>query len=179
MNKWSNKWQKMSKMWICLHSDHLCVQYLHKLSTSTVSHSLAQFGDLILKYFWCRFFKFQTYKDNERQSVSVCVCMSRYLVGHLVGPHGHLFHGHVFHVAAFRFGRPPCGTELDFLRPGRGADFRGHSLTSHQRASIIMKCCDFNKSDTEHRWNGANMNCLDSVSNSYQTSGCFSKASHI
>lgn len=106
--------------------------------------------------FWVQtLYKSQTYKDNEGESVFVCVCMSPYLVGHLVGPHGHLFHGHVFHVAAFLFGRPPCGTELDFLRPGRGADFKGHSLTSHQRASIIMKRCDFNKSDTEHHWSSA------------------------
>lgn len=143
------KW--CTETWTCFPTDHLGVQHLLKLHFYCFSE-LAQFCHLILKHSGCRFFKFQTCKDNEGQSVFVCVCMSWYLVGHLVGPHGHLFHGHVFHVAAFLFGRPPCGTELDFLRPGRGADFKGHSLTSHQRASIIMKCCDLNKSDTEQHW---------------------------
>lgn len=42
-----------------------------------------------------------------------------YLVGHLVGPHGHLLHRHVCHVAAVLAGGSPRGTELDFLWPAR------------------------------------------------------------
>lgn len=43
-----------------------------------------------------------------------------YLVGHLVGPHGHLLHRHVRHVAAVRFGGCPRDAELDILWPARG-----------------------------------------------------------
>ncbi len=57
------------------------------------------------------------------------VCVTQYLVSHLVGPHGHLFDSHVFHVAAVLFGGSPRGTELDVLRPGRGPDFK-RSLTT-------------------------------------------------
>lgn len=42
-----------------------------------------------------------------------------YLVGHLVGPHGHLLHRHVCHVAAVLVGRSPRGAELDLLWPAR------------------------------------------------------------
>lgn len=45
--------------------------------------------------------------------------MCLYLVGHLVGPHGHLLHRHVCHVAAVRVGGCPRGAELDFLWPAR------------------------------------------------------------
>ena len=48
------------------------------------------------------------------------VCVTRYLISHLVGSDGHLLHSHVIHVARVLFGGSSCSTELNSLRPETG-----------------------------------------------------------
>lgn len=55
-----------------------------------------------------------------------------YLVGHLVGPHGHLLHRHVCHVAV-RVGGCPRGAELDFLWPAREGQRSDHQTDDIMR----------------------------------------------